>query len=257
MAPFFIMSLAIAIDSIVPVRATASDRAEQVSELLFGEAVRILHTEGNWAHIQCIHDQYTGFADLRMFEGTAGKLPGRIRLSEPVTATTKEGKFCIPAGGFIPGIKYPGTFRYGRKQFHIQDPPDRRYPLPPTPDSLLLAAAAYLGTPYRWGGRSHCGIDCSGFIQQVYGAVGIALPRDAWQQAEKGRRIDYFHRKPGDLAFFTNPAGKITHVGMVGRHLDIIHASVRVRKDYLFSTGVYSVEYKSETHSLYLIKRIL
>lgn len=257
--PSFFM-ISIAIDSIVPVRASASDRAEQVSELLFGEQVTILETNGNWAQIECMHDRYRGFADIRMFEPVNARRSHLCRLGSPTNAVLDETPIMLPKGALLPQNASTSSFvSIGHKTLHL--PKDRLYfetmNSAPSPADVMRYAESFLGTPYRWGGRSNYGIDCSGLVQQVYASLGIQLPRDAWQQAEIGKSVTYLKRQPADLAFFNNNEGKITHVGIVGKGHDIVHASVRVRKDLLFSTGVYSPEYRKETHSLYLIRRIL
>ena len=62
-------------------------------------------------------------------------------------------------------------------------------------------AKKYLNSPYLWGGRTTIGIDCSGFTQIVYRFFSINLPRDSYQQAQKGEMINFKDCKSGDLAF--------------------------------------------------------
>lgn len=82
-------------------------------------------------------------------------------------------------------------------------------------DALLAEAESYLGTPYRFGGMSRSGIDCSAFILSVYNAVmGTSLPRVAAAQALEGERVDKSDLKKGDLVFFSH-GSRISHVGMV------------------------------------------
>lgn len=90
-------------------------------------------------------------------------------------------------------------------------------------DDLIATARAFLGTPYLWGGTSGHGIDCSGFVQQVYRLNGVGLDRDADQQALEGRAVDT--PIAGDLLFFGSPA--VTHVAMSLGGDDFIHAPRR------------------------------
>ena len=81
--------------------------------------------------------------------------------------------------------------------------------------SLLAEAESYLGTPYRFGGTSRSGIDCSAFVLSVYGAaMGMDLPRVAAAQAQEGERVERENLQPGDLVFFSR-GGRISHVGMI------------------------------------------
>lgn len=84
-----------------------------------------------------------------------------------------------------------------------------------TIDNILNEAETYLGTPYRYGGTSRSGIDCSAFILQVFGdTTGIEFPRVAADQAELGEPVERHDLKKGDLLFFSNGWG-ISHVGIV------------------------------------------
>ncbi|MEX2380321.1 MAG: C40 family peptidase, partial [Vicingaceae bacterium] len=118
-------------------------------------------------------------------------------------------------------------------------------------------ALMLLNAPYQWGGRSPFGIDCSGFIQIIYKLIGISLPRDASQQAEVGQALSFIEEaEEGDLAFFDNEEGQITHVGIILENNRIIHASGMVRIDQLDHQGIYNQEIKNYTHRLRLISKI-
>jgi len=123
-------------------------------------------------------------------------------------------------------------------------------------DTVRETAFAYLDVPYIWGGKSKFGIDCSGFCQQVYKAFGIRLPRDAYQQAALGEVVGFLQEvQCGDLAFFDNEEGKITHVGMMLSSQEIIHASGKVRIDKIDNQGIINVDTGARTHRLRIIKR--
>lgn len=96
---------------------------------------------------------------------------------------------------------------------------------------LLAEADTYLGTPYRYGGTSRSGIDCSAFVLSVFGAtMGIQLPRVAASQAQEGERISKDELKKGDLVFFAHRK-RIAHVGIVNEvnketgEIKFIHAA--------------------------------
>lgn len=84
-------------------------------------------------------------------------------------------------------------------------------------DALLTEAESYLGTPYRFGGMSRHGIDCSAFVLSVFeSAAGIELPRVASSQAMEGNKVDRDNLQKGDLVFFSHRGGgRISHVGII------------------------------------------
>jgi gamma-D-glutamyl-L-lysine dipeptidyl-peptidase len=128
----------------------------------------------------------------------------------------------------------------------------------PNADLLLKIARRYLFAPYLWGGRSPFGIDCSGLTQICFKMMGIAIPRDAYQQAEMGETIDFIEQtQAGDLAFFVNQSNNIVHVGILMTEGQIIHASGRVRIDKIDHLGIYNEETQSYSHKLRIVKRIL
>jgi hypothetical protein len=89
---------------------------------------------------------------------------------------------------------------------------------PRDPEALIHSAAEYFaGTSYQWGGVTPWGADCSGFTQSIFALHGVALPRDAWQQAEVGTEAGtgIGALRPADLLFFSDrPDGRVTHVGI-------------------------------------------
>lgn len=93
-------------------------------------------------------------------------------------------------------------------------------------------ALTYTGTPYRWGGNDlRRGIDCSAFVQQLFGKIGVELPRTAAQQALVGQRIDRLEDlQPGDrLYFWDRRRGKIGHTGIYMGNGHFVHSSVNNR----------------------------
>jgi len=85
-----------------------------------------------------------------------------------------------------------------------------------TIDNILSEAESYLGTPYRYGGTSRSGIDCSAFVLSVFGAAaGMSLPRVAAQQSQEGDSVEKTELQKGDLVFFSHRGSRISHVGIV------------------------------------------
>jgi len=97
-------------------------------------------------------------------------------------------------------------------------------------ERLILFANKLLNIPYRFGGNSLLGIDCSGFVKKVYGLIGINLPHSARKQFQEGTPVNDDELSIGDLVFFRTYASFPSHVGIyLGNNL-FIHASSRGKK---------------------------
>ncbi|WP_408087756.1 C40 family peptidase [Chryseobacterium terrae] len=97
--------------------------------------------------------------------------------------------------------------------------------------SILKDAEHYLGAPYKFGGNTSAGFDCSGFTVKVFQENNLSLPRRSSDQAESGKSVDIKTVKPGDLLFFATSGGsRVSHVGIVHTiendgEIKFIHAS--------------------------------
>ncbi|MGB8518742.1 MAG: C40 family peptidase [Candidatus Tumulicola sp.] len=89
--------------------------------------------------------------------------------------------------------------------------------------TLARSALRFLGAPYVFGGTSSSGFDCSGFVQHVFGMLGVALPRTADAQYDAGKPAVGGPRA-GDLVFFDTYGG-VSHVGIYLGHGQFVHAS--------------------------------
>lgn len=98
----------------------------------------------------------------------------------------------------------------------------------PQANALIDEAKSWLGTPYRYGGTDRKGVDCSGFVLNVYkNALGISLPRTSRDQHDFCSRVSQSSLVPGDLLFFSSDKtqGTVTHVGIFVGDNRMIHAS--------------------------------
>lgn len=253
------MSYGFAKLAIIPVRAEGSDKAEIITQLLFGDHYEVLEEAEKWIKIRNHFDQYEGWICRKQFFEITGKEYDELSINEfPLCASltgqiTLDGENINLTKGAILPYYHHGDIRIRDKRAKftgVINEPDITY--------LITHAISYLNTPYLWGGRSPFGIDCSGFAQIVYKLCGYKLPRDAYQQAEHGFDVPFVETsEPGDLAFFDNEEGRIIHVGIITEPGKIIHASGRVKIDLLDSEGIFDQETKRYTHKLRLIRRLI
>ncbi len=87
--------------------------------------------------------------------------------------------------------------------------------------NVIATGRSYIGTPYKWGGNTKAGIDCSGLIHNSYKTIGVKLPRTAKEQSKTGKKRGWEGIREGDLVYFKFKkkgskwyhSGMITHVG--------------------------------------------
>jgi len=245
---------------IVPIRSEASDRSEMVSQLLFGDAFKIIETSPKWTKIQTAFDSYEGWIDNKQFQEITESQYNLLENSEPVLngelidfiSFETNQLMPIPIGSSLNFLDIneinTANFQFeGKKECGIK-----------SKENLLKTAFLYLNAPYLWGGKTPFGIDCSGFTQMVYKLNGYKLLRDASQQAIQGEALSFIEEsEPGDLAFFDNDEGNIIHVGIMMENNYIIHASGKVRIDRIDHLGIYNVDTGRHTHKLRVIKKVI
>lgn len=245
----------IANSGICPLYSAPSNKVEQVSQIIIGEIFDVLEISesGEWFRIRLHNDGYIGWVNKNPIKLITEKEMKKYKISEKIEITKKftdvfekpDKKSNILRGIFF-GSELPVIGRQkewlevklpdGNKGWlsekacrEVNDDSDH------TKD-LLKYANMLLGVPYIWGGRSPFGIDCSGFTQLVYKMGGYRIPRDSNMQfttgIEIGKNFDDFLE--GDLLFFGEKAGKVTHVGIyTGKDMEFIHASGFVRLNSL------------------------
>lgn len=218
---------------LAPIRSAPNDRAEMVSQALFGEllTLELLPSSSLWVKVTLDFDGYEGYMDVRMaetdLEAIAAFEGECVTLPSPLTAFSwGEQSLHLPAGSKVPEAAWSHS----------------EVSLPRSP---MDAAMRFLGAPYLWGGKSILGMDCSGLTQLAGILCGQRIPRDASQQWSRLKVHQKEHRdlETGDLVYFHKPSDdKVTHVGMaIASAIEpcrILHAAGEVRIDELTSLGI-------------------
>ena len=97
----------------------------------------------------------------------------------------------------------------------------------PKADAIISYAKTFLGVPYRWGGTTPSGFDCSGFINYIFGNFGFSLVRTSYGLAELGETVSLADLQPGDLMFFKGSNSKSTTVGHVAMVIEVLPDDVK------------------------------
>jgi hypothetical protein len=238
------------LQTFIPMRNEPRSGAEMVSSLIFGESYTIIENQKDWLKIITEFDQYEGWISGNTYAPSTTYT--QLVDTDFVEAFAKGEKILIPCGGLIPeGNKFILHDKSFELKFNLK--PNHHLPLKLR---LINTAKTLLNAPYLWGGRCFMGIDCSGFVQVVFKANAISLPRDTKQQITCGTSVSFPEIQSGDLVFFKKPDGEnVSHVGLMISNTEIIHASGLVRIDKLSLEGI--VIDKQLDYALIDIRRIV
>lgn len=242
-----------------PVRRKPRHQREMVSQLLFGEAVHVLREKGNlWVKVQSLHDGYEGWMTRNLLTEVSEReatTPAKAVSTALINTIQINGvSMHLPLGASLPGlVEQKGNI--GSLQYEISGHAGNPSLEKPSGELLESLCRQWLNAPYCWGGRTIFGVDCSGFVQVNYKMMGLALPRDAWQQAQEGDAVKKLKdAQKGDLAFFDDK-DEIVHVGILLDSEHIIHASGKVRIDPIDKKGITNADTSRRTHQLQAIRR--
>ncbi|WP_439882450.1 C40 family peptidase [Pontibacter sp. MBLB2868] len=243
-------------------RAETSDKAEIVTQMLFGECYEVVARDENWMQVQLVTDGYRGWIDFKQHNPVTVEYYKEWRnTTHPRTmdlvqvVSNAEVRIPVGIGCYLPFFDGM-NIRVNDDKF-VYNGRASNPSVPVTTVQVVKVASNFIKAPYLWGGKSIFGIDCSGFTQQVFGICGYQLPRDAYQQVNHGEEVHFATQtQPGDLAYFSNEEGRIIHVGIMLEGNQIMHAHGEVRIDTLDHNGIYNAARKRYSHKLRIIKRI-
>lgn len=229
--------------------------SEMTTMLLFGESYSIIEQQGEWVYILADDDAYNGWMNIKLHSELLTAPASRVvydNFPSTLAVGEKSGSIWILPGSFLPDFA-DNQFTINNERFSIQFKPNSQASY-----GAAALAIQFMNAPYLWGGKSLFGIDCSGLTQVVFRMMGKKLLRDAAQQATQGETVAFrMEAQEGDLAFFDNDEGKITHVGIMLDSGRIIHASGQVRIDQIDDYGIIHSQSGKYSHKLRIIKRIV
>ena len=246
---------------VAPLQKEPLVQGAQLSQALFGHALVVVETDGDWHRLRGITDGYEGWTHggyVRLVEVPEVADADAIAPYEARTFVTRDegergdassnapGPFAGD-GVSLPSLSLGCTVIAGARRLRLPlgayvassqsvlrgdiVPLGERVELFPRDGDAVVRTASrwFEGTPYQWGGITPWGADCSGLVQTVFGLHGVDLPRDAWMQALVGDPIepDPAALRAGDLVFFSDREdARVTHVAIATGDGRIAHLAL-------------------------------
>ncbi len=246
--------------SAASLRTAGRHAAEMATQAVMGTPLRILEPAGEWFRVQCPDGYIAYVPSSSIVEKTADEMakwrsarrfividPYQIRAYKtPETTSVREVVSDLVLGSIVEAVDEHPVLDHGRIHVKLPDgrtgyvdsssvsPIEEWASQPFDAQKILDTAYSMEGTPYLWGGTSTKALDCSGLAKVSYFSNGIILMRDASQQAKTGGRIEAKNWRsclPGDLLFFGNSSGKVTHVAIYDHGGNYVHSSGRVKRN--------------------------
>jgi gamma-D-glutamyl-L-lysine dipeptidyl-peptidase len=228
---------AVVTSALAPLLDEPKITAERVSDALHGEVLAVLERRESWLRVQAgdgqvawLHGGYVRLGPTEWGEDWADRATARSVGAEfeceGVRAPFPTGARLAPRGS---GVVETADGRVGRivggaARLEVELRAEARHLAPPE-----LALRWFGGAPYLWGGRTEWGMDCSGLVQAVWGARGVALRRDADQQVAQGREIpispEGIGYQGGDVLCFASQ-GRVGHVALWAGAGRVVHSAL-------------------------------
>lgn len=214
--------------AVAPILGEPRVAASQISQAVAGHAVAALYRDGAWWRVRG-GDGYEGWIHVGYLEPAAAlgapvQWPAPATLSMGARVRGPHGERALPLGALL----LPGETAVDGETVPAAEIASR---FPATAAAVIASARArFTGASYQWGGITPWGCDCSGFVQTLFALHGVALRRDAWQQALEGEDAgvdDPMAVGAGALHFFSDrPDLRITHVGLAAGAGELLHVSL-------------------------------
>ena len=200
---------------VAPIYKSASFNSDYLTEAVYGDSCRILKIKKSWFFVMC-DDGYQGW--IKNFYGFRSE----VKKNTSYIIAYPEGK-----GFFNP--QFPFGAKVSKKRAGA-------IPIGESLDlnKINIVLHNLLGIPYKWGGKTSLGFDCSGLVQSVLNVYGMRIPRDSKNQWRflQPYKINLDKAKKGDLHFF-GKKGEVSHVGFACGGYDLIHSQGYVKKESL------------------------
>lgn len=259
-------TLAIAIKNVIPIKLKPSFDSEVADESLYGMVLRLIECVGEGWHKAETHYNYIGYVHESMIcidvdrAEEWQKIADRY-ITEVATDVMAEPKYAsyqlevLTMGDFIhitgeETEKWAQVELVDKRKGWIRKEHYKKMPVPDLKNdeenirkNIIDTAFSYLGTQYRWGGKSPMGIDCSGFVSMAYMLNGIIIYRDAQLKDDYMKTIKIENIKPGDLLFFPG------HVAMFIGDGKYIHSTSREGKVLINSLNPDDDDYREDHHN--------
>ena len=198
---------------VAPLHKEATFNSNCLTEMVYGDSCKILYNKNSWTFVE-LNDGYQGW--VKNFYGFRSK--SKKNYSHIIASPNENGCFHpkYPFGAKLMK-KRSGSIAINRRTNF---------------NSITKILNSLLNVPYKWGGKTNLGFDCSGLVQSVFQLYKIDLPRDSIDQWNflANYKTNLKNTKKGDLHFF-GKNGKVSHVAISCGGLDFIHSQGYVKKE--------------------------
>jgi cell wall-associated NlpC family hydrolase len=198
-------------DAIVPMHSAPRFDATRMTELLYGERVKVFAVEEGWAWVKAAHDGYVGYISAhalrREITGAAHRICTPLTFMYPAPDLKSLPEVALPMNARLEIMDISDKFARLRNGRYVYS--GHLLPLTSHATDFVAVAEQFLHVPYLWGGKTFHGLDCSGLVQTAMHAAGLACPRDTdMQESELGAPVqDHNALRRGDLLFWKDHAG--------------------------------------------------